>query len=164
MTENKSLFRINHELLTLINEIEEAGGEVTPEQEQALQIRREELQAKSINYVHYIKKLERDLELVNVYKEQLEAFKKRKERLIEKLKDSLLVAVENFGDIEAEIFKITTRKSESVEVISEAEIPMHYYESKVVKTLSKTKLKEAIKSGEEIPGVVLKQNKNLAIK
>lgn len=161
---NKSLFQISSELTEVVRAIEEAGGEVTPEIEQQLTISRTELQTKSLNYVHYIKKLENDLELVKTYEEQLEAFKKRKAKTLERLKDALKTAVEKFGDIETDIFKITTRKSESVEVIDETDIPMHFYESKLVKTLSKTKLKEAIKKGEEIPGVVLKQNKNLAIK
>lgn len=160
----KSLFVIQESLLGLVRDIEEAGGECSPEQEAQLAISREELQTKSLNYVHYIKKLESDIELAKVYEEQVAQFKKRKEKLIERLKESLLVAVENFGDIETEIFKVTTRKSESVEVVDNDQIPMHYYESKMVTTLSKTKVKEALKKGEEVPGAILKVNKNLAIK
>lgn len=163
-TENKSLFQINDELLMLINEIEEAGGEVTTDQEIALQIRREELTSKSLNYVHYIKKLERDLELVKVYKEQLDSFKTRKENIIKRLKESLLVAVENFGDIEADIFKISTRKSEAVEIVDEGKIPMPYFRTKTIVEFDKVKIKEAIKEGKEVPGASLKQNKNLSIK
>lgn len=161
---NKSLFAIQTDLLSLIENIEEAGGEVTKEQESQLAISREELQTKSLNYVHYIKKLENDLELVKVYEEQVSQFKKRKQKLIERLKDSLLVAVENFGEIETEIFKVTTRKSESVEVIDDEQIPMNYYNSKMVRTLDKVKVKEALKKGEEVPGAILKVNQNLAIK
>ncbi len=162
--QNKSLFVIQEDLRTLIETIEEAGGEVTEEQTKLLAISRTELQTKSLNYVHYIKKLENDIELAKVYEEQVKAFKNRKEKLIQKLKDTLLVAVEQFGDIETEIFKVTTRKSESVEVLQEQDIPMFYYTSKTVRTLEKMKLKDALKKGEEIPGVILKQNKNLSIK
>jgi hypothetical protein len=165
MTElSKSLFSIQSELLDLVRTIEEAGGEVTPEQEQQLTISKQELQTKSLNYVHYIKKLESDLELAKVYDEQIKAFKNRKEKTIERLKDALLNAVIIHGDIESDIFKITTRKSESVEIVAENELPMHYYNSKVVKTVDKVKIKEALKKGELVPGAELKQNKNLSIK
>lgn len=161
---SKSLFLIQTDLKSLIETIEEAGGEVTPEQIEQLSINRTELQTKSLNYVHYIKKLENDIELAKVYEEQVSQFKKRKQKLIDRLKESLLTAVENFGDIETEIFKVTTRKSESVEVIDNEQIPMHFYNSKMVQTLDKVKVKESLKKGEEVPGAILKVNQNLAIK
>lgn len=160
----KSLFIINSELSSLISTIEENGGEVSPDQELQLKISRDELQVKSLNYIHYIKSLENDLELAKVYEEQVKQFKNRKIKLIDRLKESLLVAVIDFGDIETEIFKITTRKSETVDVVSDEEIPMHFYNSKIVRTLDKIKVKEALKNGDVVPGCLLKENKNLAIK
>lgn len=161
---NKSLFIVQNELLDLVNAIEEAGGECTPEQYEQLTISRAELQQKGLNYVHYIKKLESDLELAKVYEDQVKSFKQRKEKLIERLKDALLDAVLINGDIETDIFKIATRKSESIQVIDENEIPMCYYTSKMVRTLDKVKIKEAIKSGELVPGAELRENRNLSIK
>jgi hypothetical protein len=162
--ENKSLFEIQSGLLELITAIEEAGGECTPEQEQQLIISRAELQHKGLNYVHYIKKLEADLELAKVYEEQVDAWKKRKTKTIERLKETLLDAVKMHGTIETDIFKIGTRKSESVEVLAEDEIPMFYYTTQLVKKLDKVKVKEDLKKGEVIPGVELRENKNLSIK
>jgi hypothetical protein len=161
---SRSLFEIQTDLLSLFNAIEEAEGEITPEQEQQLTITRSELQLKGLNYVHFIKKLEQDLELAKVYEQQVKAFKTRKEKLIQRLKDTLLDAVELHGPIETEIFKIGTRKSESVEILSEGDLPMHYYNSKLVKTVDKVKIKEALKRGELVPGAELKQNNNLSIK
>lgn len=161
---NKSLFQINTELFEVVRNIEEAGGEATPEQENALQISRQELKTKGLNYVHYIKKLENDLELAKVYEEQLKAFKARKEKTIEKLKSALLDAVDLHGPIEADIFKIGTRKSESVEITEESRLPMHYYTQKIVKSIDKMKIKEDLKNGQDVPGAILRQNKNLSIK
>lgn len=161
---NKSLFIVQNELLDLLNAIEEAEGEITPQQSEQLTISRAELKQKGLNYVHFIKKLESDIALAKVYEDQVKAFKQRKEKLIERLKDALLDAVQINGDIETDIFKITTRKSESVQVTEEAAIPMCYYTSKMVKTLDKVKIKEAIKSGESVPGAELRENKNLSIK
>jgi hypothetical protein len=161
---NKSLFVIQTDLKSLIEDIEEAGGEVTPEQIEQLTISRTELQTKSLNYVHYIKKLESDIELAKVYEEQVEQFKKRKQKLIDRLKETLLTAVENFGDIETEIFKVTTRKSESVEVVDIDKIPSEYLVPKTTYSLDKVKVKYYLKEGKEVPGAILKVNQNLAIK
>lgn len=160
----KSLFIIREDLSKLILDIEEAGGEVTEEQAKALQITREELQAKGLSYVHVIKKLESDLELVKVYEEQLEIFKKRKENLIKRLKESLLVAVDQFGEIETDIFKIGTRKSKAVELLDVDKVPREYFTEKKTYQLDKAKVKEAIENGKEVPGTILKENKNLSIK
>jgi predicted nucleic acid-binding Zn-ribbon protein len=161
---NKSLFQIQSELMSLFNAIEEAEGEITQEQSEQLTITRGELQQKGLNYVHYIKKLEQDLELAKVYEEQIKSWKNKKTKMIERLKDALLDAVKIHGTIETDIFKISTRKSESVEVNDEQIIPMYYFSSKLVKTLDKAKVKEDIKKGETIPGVELRENKNLSIK
>jgi hypothetical protein len=161
---NKSLFKISEELEVVISQIEEAGGEATPEQEQQLIISRNELQTKGLNYVHLIKKLENDLELAKVYLEQIKLFKVRKEAIIDRLRESLLNAVDEFGDIETDLFKITTRKSEAVEIVDENKVPMFCYRTKTTKEIDKVKIKELIKKGEEVPGAILKENKNLSIK
>jgi hypothetical protein len=161
---NKSLFIIQEDLRTLIETIEEAGGEVTEEQTKLLAISRTELQTKSLNYVHYIKKLENDLQLAEVYEDQIEQFKKTKKKLIEKLKESLLVAVDQFGDIETEIFKVTTRKSESVEIVDIDKISSDYLNKKTTYTVNKDKIKSAVKAGLEVHGAIVKENKNLSIK
>ncbi|MBX9851855.1 MAG: siphovirus Gp157 family protein [Cytophagaceae bacterium] len=161
---SKSLFKIREDLAQLVNDIEESGGVVDEDQIKALQIGRNELQAKGLNYVHIIKKLENDLELAKIYEENIKAFKKRKENAIQRLKDSLLDAVNQFGDIETDIFKITTRKSESVEIVSEEELPMFCFRTKTEKVIDKVKIKEALKAGENVPGAELRVNKNLSIK
>jgi septum formation topological specificity factor MinE len=161
--ENKSLFKIREDLAEVVNQIVEAGGEASPELLEQLTITREELQTKGLNYVHFIKKLENDLELAKVYEEQIEDFKRRKQNAITRLKESLLDAVNQFGDIETEIFKISTRKSESVSV-NEDELPMFYFRTKTVREIDKVKIKEAIKKGEIVPGAFMKENKNLSIK
>lgn len=161
---NKSLFAIQSDLQLIFDELEEAGGEITPELTQQLAISREELKVKSVNYVHFIKKLENDLELAAVYEQQLSTFKKRKQRAIDNLKESLLNAVKNFGDIEAEVFTIKTRKSEQVQVFDIDKLPVEFMAKKVTFSPDKAKIKELIKAGQEVPGAEIVQNVNLAIK
>ena len=45
--------------------------------------------------------------------------------------------------------------AETVEVISEEEIPEEYVRTEIVKTVDKVELKRALKSGRSVPGVVL---------
>jgi esterase/lipase len=160
----RALFLIENDLQTLFNELEESEGLITPEQEQALVITRAELQQKSLNYVHFIKKMEADLELAKVYEEQVKAFKNRKQKTIERLKESLLNAVQAFGDIETEIFTIKTRKSESVTITDENSLPAEAVNVKTTRTPDKAKIKEIIKKEGSIPGAELTQNVSLAIK
>jgi esterase/lipase len=160
----RALFLIENDLQTLFNQLEESEGLITPEQEQALVITRAELQQKSLNYVHFIKKMESDLELAKVYEEQVKAFKNRKQKTIDRLKESLLNAVTQFGDIETEIFTIKTRKSESVTITDENSLPVEAINVKTTRTPDKVKIKEIIKKEGSIPGAELTQNVSLAIK
>ena len=50
----KSLYHIETEYLTIINQVEELEGELTPELEQQLTINEKELQGKSIAYLEFI--------------------------------------------------------------------------------------------------------------
>lgn len=50
----KSLYHIETDYLTIINQVEELDGELTPELEQQLTINQAELQSKSIAYLEFI--------------------------------------------------------------------------------------------------------------
>jgi len=161
---NKSLFQIENELLYLEQQLEESGGELTPEMETALEITQKELQTKTFNYCKYIRSLESQIDSAKVYEDQIRKYKQSKQRVIERLKMALNNAVVNFGKIETEIFTISNRKSESLEVIDENMIPDKYKVIKQTIVIDKKVLKEAIKKGEVIPGAVIRENSNVQIK
>ncbi len=160
----KNLFEITQDYLAIYEKLEETEGELSPELEAALQITQQELALKGTNYVHIIKKYEAELAGLKVYEEQIAKLKKRKNKAIEYLEERLLEAVNKFGNIETEIFTITTRKSESVEISFSDTIPSEYLNSKTTITPDKAKIKEAIKKGIIVPGAELVENKNLSIK
>lgn len=162
---SKSLFHINQELLQIFEALEESGGEVTPELQEALTIGRHELAVKAENYIHFLKNLEADLAKAKAYKEQIAAYEKRKQNTIDRLKGLLLDAVKSHGEIEAGIFTIKTRKSESITITDANLVPMEF--TTIVPeslTISKERIKKAIKEGKEVPGAELTENLNLAIK
>ena len=74
--------------------------------------------------------------------------------------------MQQFGveKIETPTLKLSFRKSESVEIIDEKDVPGNFFETKTVSTVSKTKIKEAIKEGQTIPGAQLITKQNLQIK
>ena len=82
------------------------------------------------------------------------------------MKETVLKAMELYeiDKIETPMIKISVRKSEVVEVINENQIEPIFKVEKVTTTISKSAIKEAIKSGASIDGAIIKINKSLQIK
>lgn len=57
----RSIFDIDRELYSLYNEIEEAGGEITPEMEEKLEINGQEMTNKVKNITNFINNLNADI-------------------------------------------------------------------------------------------------------
>lgn len=160
---NKSLFNITAEHQKIISEIEMMEGEITPENEKMLEINSTELQVKSIAYLSVIKHKDAINALIDEEIKRLQALKKRNSNIVERLKSSLLHAVNVFGDIETKFNRFTTRKSQSIEVDDVNSLPKEYKVTTVTERADKAKLKKALKDGEAIEGVRLVDNKNLKI-
>lgn len=160
----KSLFQINNEYLTLAAELEETGGELTPEMEAALTIHEEELSTKAENYLHVMRKLKAECDMAKAYEEQAKEFRKRKEKVISRMEDSLLNAANLYGKFEAGIATVSTRESESVVITDQSQLPVEYLTRKVVETPDKLQIKALLKRGEEVPGAELVTNQNLQIR
>lgn len=118
-----SLFKIEADLLELFQAIEDAGGEITEEQEAYLSIKQDELESKMDNYRKYIGSLESHVAECADEKKRIDSFKKTKENLIKRLKNSMLNGVKMFGDktktggfnLSFTTFKLFTRKTKVVE-------------------------------------------------
>lgn len=66
--------------------------------------------------------------------------------------------------LETNLYKISYRKSESVEIINEEMIPQEFMKEKTTIAPDKTAIKEALKNWSEVPGATIKINNNLQIK
>ena len=93
-----NIFNIKQELLAIFDELEENGGELTPELEEALNIRQEEFRDKIKSYSNVVKMLENDIVDIKAEKARLNDLQKSKEKTIERLKKIMIDAVELFGD------------------------------------------------------------------
>lgn len=159
----KTLYEITHDYQSLMSEIENNEGEITPELNELLIINETELQTKSIAYLSVIKSSEAFISQIDEEIKRLTALKKRNNTLVDNLKDRLLTAVKLFGNFEVGFTKFGTRKSSQVEVLDVNDLPKEYKVVKVTEQADKVAIKKAIESGQEIKGCSIIENLNLKI-
>lgn len=122
-----SIFNIQQDLYAIFNSIEENEGEITPELEEVLTIKREEFSTKIQGYVAYIKQLELDNKGIKEEITRLKDLQKSKEKTIDNLKKIMAMAIDAFGDtnksgtkfLDYGTGKVSICKSDSIEVDEE---------------------------------------------
>ena len=122
----KSIFDIDRELYALYDEIEEAGGEITPEMKEKLELNGLEMTNKVRSITNFINKLKADLLAIKSETDRLAKLKKSKENTITGLTNLVLFAIKKYGVADKQgkkwidwgTGKVTIRKSETVEVNS----------------------------------------------
>jgi len=161
-----NIYQIQNEYQLLINSIIENDGEITPEQELALTINKDQLQSKSESYAYVIKQMDAECDIIDLEIKRLQQAKKVRENTVERLKYTLTNAMQLFevDEIKTPLIKLNFRKSESVVVYDTNSLPQMYKIIKVTETPDKAKIKEAIKQGETVVGAELVINQNLQIK
>ncbi len=161
---NKSLYNIQNEYLSIIQEIEELDGEFTEDQQNALEINESDLRLKSESYVGIIAKLESEIIMAKEMEKRAKEFAQRKQRVIDKLKGRLLDAVNLFGDQLVGVTEIKTRKSSVVTVVAPEKLDEKYTTKKLTITPDKKAIKDAIKAGEKVEGAIIEERKKLVIR
>lgn len=122
-----SIFNIQQDLYSIFDSIEENEGEITPELEKVLTIKREEFSTKIQGYVAFIKQLELDNKGIKEEIARLKDLQKSKEKTIDNLKKIMAMAIDAFGDtnksgtkfLDYGTGKVSIRKSDSIEVDEE---------------------------------------------
>lgn len=161
-----NIFKIQSEYQQLVNQLIENGGEITPELELALQINKDNFHSKSENYGYITKQFDGEIDIIDNEIKRLQQAKRSREKTIERLKDTIELAMLTFDidKIETPLIKISFRKSESVEVENVNELPNEFKVIKLTESADKLKIKDALKSGMFISGCSIKTNRNLQIK
>lgn len=122
----RSIFDIDRELYALYDEIEEAGGEITPEIEEKLELNGQEMTNKVRSITDFINSLNADLLAIKSETDRLAKLKKSKENTITGLTNLVLFAIKKYGVADKKgkkwidwgTGKVSIRKSETVEVNS----------------------------------------------
>lgn len=119
-----NIYNIQQSLFSIFDELEENGGELTPELEEQLNITQEQFKSKIKDYSNVIKMLETDITAIKEEKARLSDLQKSKEKNIERLKKIMVEAIENFGDttktggkyVDYGTGKVSIRNSQAIEV------------------------------------------------
>lgn len=164
---SNSLFHLTQEYLHIANILEENGGELTPELEEALEFNQEAVQVKGVNIAFVIKKYDSEIEPYQKEIERLQKAVKAKENAKERLKSYLKSNMERLGitEIKGEIMTIRLQNSRSaVEIVDKDSIPKKFLNKKIDVVPDKKAIKEALDSGQKVKGVELKESKSLILK
>ena len=161
-----TLYGITAELNGILAQLEELGGEITPELEQALAINEEQFVAKAEDYGHAILNLKGMAAAAKAEKERLAGLQKFYENAQKRLTDALSNAMQVFGHdkVENATMRLSLRHSTATEVDDLDQVPAEYKTTKVEVVADKTAIKKAIQSGEDVPGAHLVENISLQIK
>lgn len=119
-----NIYNIQQCLFSIFDELEENGGELTPELEEQLNITQEQFKSKIKDYSNVIKMLENDITAIKEEKARLNDLQKSKEKNMERLKKIMVEAIENFGDttksggkyVDYGTGKVSVRNSQAIEV------------------------------------------------
>ena len=140
--------------------------ELTPELESMLIINQQELSEKSIYFSKEIFNRESNINQRNLEIQRLKEANEKDQRVVDRKKQAIKNAMLSAGidKIESSLFKLSLRRSESVEVISIDQLPESLTVVKKTVSADKMKIKEQIKNGVHVEGAVLVENFNLTIK
>lgn len=159
----KSLYNIMDDYSVLMNSLEESEGLLTEEMESELAINEKELQKKSIGYLEVIKTKEAFNLLIDNEIKRLQGLKKTNNNVIDRLKGSLLNAVNFFGEFKVGTLTFGVRKSSSLIIENEDLIPNKYKTKTVTIKIDKNQIKKDLKNG-TVDSAYIHENLNLSIK
>lgn len=161
-----TLYGITAELNAILAAIEDNGGEITPEIENALAINEEQFVQKSEDYGHAILNLKAMAAAAKAEKERIANLQKFYENTQKRLEGALSNAMQVFGQdkVENATMRLSLRHTTATEVDDIALLPSEFKTTKVEEVADKTAIKKAIQAGEAVPGAHLIENVSLQIK
>ena len=162
----KSLYKIDKELMALLEAIAEQEGEITPEQDEQLAINRYELETKAVDYSMAILQLNAWVEMADKEAKRVTAIKNAYKKTSETLKQRITDAMERYDikEVKDATIKVSLRKSVQTIIDDLDHVPKQYKTVKVETTPDKTAIKKAIQEGEIIEGAHLEEKNNLQIR
>ena len=119
-----NIWQIQQDLLDIFNELEDNGGELTPELEEKLAVTQEDFKNKVKSYGEVIKSLKGEIDIIDKEITRLKELKDAKNKVIERLSKVIAEAITKFGDetksggkfLDYGTGKISVRNTEKVEI------------------------------------------------
>lgn len=161
-----TLYSISADLQSILDTIEEASGELTPETEQALAITQEQFTAKVADYGKAIINLRALSDMAGAEVDRLTALKKFYDNTEKRLCGAISNAMQMFDipKVENGCMRLFLRHSTATMIDDADAIPDRFKTVKVEKVVNKTEIKKAIQAGEAVAGAHLVENVSLQIK
>ena len=163
-----SLYQIDNAVLTVLEDglvFDEETGEILfdPDNLDELEVERN---AKLEAVALFVKSLEAESAAMREEERKLAERRGRNERKAERLRKYISDSMQRFGDTKLETARVSLgfRRSESVEVVDQAALPVEFVKVKMTETADKAAIKKALKAGQQVAGAQLVENKNLQIK
>ena len=156
--------------LIVLQQLEESGGELTPELEEAFALTTENVAERAERLVEYRINCEMLIAESKRRIEREQAAIKMQERAIALLDKSLKSGVELMGPLQAGTYKLTLRKSAAVIVTDAAQIPDEYRKPVIIPPTpekgepDKAAIKKAIDAGAFVAGAYVENRTNLQVK
>lgn len=159
-----TLYNIAAEELRICDMLEDNGGELTPEIEEALAINEENFVAKVDSYSEVILSYKAKGEAIANRIKELTTMKRVCDNIEKRMKERLVWAMETMGrdKVEVGFHKLSFRNSTAVNITDEANIPNQYI--KVETSVDKMAIKRDLAAGIEVKGAELITNKSLQIR
>lgn len=160
----QSLYNITEDQRLINAMLEETGGELTPEIEEAMMITEENFISKAEAYGATISEYDAQAEACAQEIKRLQAFKKTCENVSKRMKERISDAMMTFDmdKVTAGTFRFSFRKSTAVVVENEELIPEEYFRTE--RTICRKELMDALKAGEVIAGTMIETRQTLQMR
>lgn len=160
----QSLYTIAEDQRLINAMLEENGGELTPEIEEAMQITEENFMAKAEAYGATISEYDAQAEACDAEIKRLLSYKRTCQNVSRRMKERLSDAMHTFNrdKVTAGTFRFSFRNSTAVRIENEDIIPEEFF--KTERTLCKKELMDALKAGEYIAGAALETRKSIQMR
>jgi len=159
-----NIYKTTIDYLRIIDEIEEQGGEIYPEQEAEIVAISGTGDGSAEWHCEMMRNAVADVDAIADEIKRLQKRKKSAERMEEWHKSRVNDWMQTIGEEKRTFgtFKVSYRNTKSVNVYDEQKVPQSF---KVQSwTVSKTAIADAIKEGDEVPGAEIVEKKNIIIR
>lgn len=158
----KNLFNLDAELFSIQEEINENGGELTPELEERLEITTIGREQKIAGCLYIARELRNKANFVRAEAKRLQEIAKQYDNTADRLEENVLTSIINIGPVKTDFMSVTTRRTKAVHIVDDKEIPEEF--CRVKYEPNKTAIKEAIENGMEVPGAEIVENQSLLVR
>ncbi len=156
-----------NDLLDMLNQAQEGNDlDQVALIESGLEITQDNFKDKATNYVKFIRSEEAGLSAIDEEIKRLTALKKSKTSKIDNLEARLSNSMQSIGfdKFDLGLFKLSFRKSTSIEVLDVDQLPEGFKRVKTTIDPDKVAIKKAIEAGQEVTGASIKHSASLQIK